>query len=48
MEQEMLHKSEASVCCLLDDTPQKSNIDTKNGHCLRELPFPNHHFGYPC
>ena len=26
-------------------TPQKSNIDTKNGHFLRDLPFPNHHFG---
>ena len=29
-------------------TPQKSNIDTKNCHVYRELPFPNHHFGYPC
>ena len=28
-------------------TPQKSNIDTKNCHFERELPFPNHHFGYP-
>ena len=26
-------------------TPQKSNIDTKNCHFSRELPFPNHHFG---
>ena len=28
-------------------TPQKSNIDTKNGHIQKEPPFPNHHFGYP-
>ena len=28
-------------------TPQKSNIDTKNCHFSRELPFPSHHFGYP-
>ena len=28
------------------DTPQKSNIDTKNCHFLRvPLPFPKHHFG---
>ena len=26
-------------------TPQKFSIDTKNCHFLRELPFPNHHFG---
>ena len=29
-------------------TPQKSSIDTKNGHIQKEPPFPNHHFGYPC
>ena len=23
-------------------TPQKSNVDTKNGHILKEAPFPNH------
>ena len=27
--------------------PQKFNIDTKHGHIEKELPFPNHHFGYP-
>ena len=31
------------------DTPQKSNIDTKNGHILKESTFSKaHHFGYPC
>ena len=40
-------------CCLEDKsgtprfTPQKFNIDTKNGHVKKEPPFPNHHFGYP-
>lgn len=28
--------------------PQKSNIDCKNGHILKESPVPNHHFGSPC
>ena len=28
--------------------PRKSNIDTKNCLFLRELPLPNHRFGYPC
>ena len=28
-------------------TPQKSNIDTQNGHILKGSPDPNHHFGYP-
>ncbi len=32
--------------CFQEGTPQKSNIDTKHCHFLRELPFPNHHFGY--
>ena len=27
-------------------TLQKSNIDTKNCHVWRELPFPKHHVGY--
>ena len=27
-------------------TPQKLNIDTKNGHIEKEIHFPNHHFGY--
>ena len=29
------------------DTPQKFNIDTKNGHVLKGSPFPSHHFRYP-
>ena len=29
-------------------TLQKSKIDTKNCPVLRDLPFPNHRFGYPC
>lgn len=29
-------------------TLQKSDIDAKNDNCLRELPLPNHHVGYPC
>ena len=28
-------------------TPQKTNMDTQNSHVWRELPFPDHHFGYP-
>ena len=28
-------------------TGPKTNIDTKNCHVSRELPFPNHDFGYP-
>ena len=28
-------------------TPQKSNIDTNNGHISNKSPFPNHSFGYP-
>ena len=34
-------------CGLVWITPQKSNIDTKNCHFLRELSFPDH-FGYRC
>ncbi len=30
---------------MIFNTPQKSNIDTKNCHIWRELPFPEHHFG---
>ena len=29
-------------------TPQKFNIDTKNGLFQQESPFPNYDFGYPC
>ena len=32
----------------IDLTPQKSNIDTKSCHSKGELPFPKHHFRYPC
>ena len=28
-------------------TPQKFDIDTKNGHFQKESPFPTHHFESP-
>ena len=33
------------MLCVDKVTPQKSNIDTKNGDILKESPFPNHRFG---
>ena len=33
---------------LLQFTSRKFNIDIQNSQCLKESPFPNHHFVYPC
>ena len=42
------HTCKVRSASFRERTPQKSNIDTKKiAFFFRELPFPNHHFGYP-